>query len=57
MATSSFNREFVITNVKVYKELICDNTPCDISSIHSYGESDRRKGEKLLRRCLSNSRK
>ena len=57
MSTGSFDREFIITDPEVYKELLYDNTPCDFSSMHPYGESDRRKGEELLKVCLSNSQK
>ena len=57
MSTNSFDREFIITNLETYRELISDNNPCAFSSIQSYREKDRKKTEELLKYCLLNSRK
>lgn len=57
MSTNSFDRKFVITDLETYIKLISDNNPYDFSSIHFYGEKDRRKAEELLKICLLNSRK
>lgn len=57
MSTNSFDREFVITNLETCIELISDNNPCTCFSAHFYSDNNRQRAEKLLKRCLSNSRK
>ena len=59
MATSSIERDIVITDPEAIKKLISileDDTPPKPLSVQPYSEEERERGILLLRQCLSRSR-
>ena len=60
MATSTFERKIEITEPESIKKLIAimtKETPSKPLSKHPYSEADRERSERLLKQCLSRSRR
>ncbi|MDO4475284.1 MAG: hypothetical protein Q4B59_00675 [Lachnospiraceae bacterium] len=54
MPTSSFDRDFVITEPEALRRLekvMADETPKTPISEHPFSSEDRRRGEELLKKC------
>lgn len=59
MATSTFERRIELTDPESVRKLIDimnAEPPVNPLSEHPYSEEDRRRGEDLLRKCLSRSK-
>lgn len=60
MATSSFDREFILTDPESIKRLIEimeSDPPEEPFSLHPYTNTERERSEMLLKQCLSRSKK
>ena len=59
MATSTFERKIELTNPESVQKLmeIINTEPSKTPLLeHPFSESDRKRGEELLKRCLSHSK-
>ena len=60
MATNTFERKIIIRDSKSLEKLvkvINSKPPAKPLSKHPFSKSDKDRGEALLRRCLSNSKR
>ena len=60
MATSTFDRNLVITDpesIKKLLEVMKDDAPIKPLTDHLYTAAERERGEKILKQCLSRSKR